>query len=63
MKTAILVPMKRPERIIEKARKYIIDMEAFISDTPNAVTRTLDALPHADTALILKMLPLLGFAG
>ncbi|MCB2145033.1 MAG: HEAT repeat domain-containing protein [Deltaproteobacteria bacterium] len=63
MKTAILVPMKRPERLIEKARNYLADMEAFLSNTPDAVAILLDALPHADTALILKMLPLLGFAG
>jgi len=63
MKTATLIPMKRPERLIEKARNYLEDMEAFLSDIPDAVTIILEALPHADTPLILKMLPLLGFGG
>ncbi len=63
MKTVTLVPMKRPERLIEKAQNYLADMEAFFLDTPDAVTIMLDALPHADTEFILKMLPLLGVAG
>lgn len=63
MKTGTLVPMKRPERLLQKARNYLADMEAFLSDNPDAVTVLLDALPHADTALVLKILPLIGFAG
>ena len=63
MKTGTLIPLNRPDRLLEKARVYLADMEAFLSDTSCAVTVLLDALPHADTALILKILPLLGYAG
>ena len=48
---------------MEKARRVLADMEAFLDDPTVAVAVLLDALPHADTALIMKMLPLLGYAG
>lgn len=38
-------------------------MDVFLSDTAGAVTILLDCLPYADAPLILKMLPLLGYAG
>ncbi len=63
MKTGILLPMNRTERLLEKARGYLADMEGFLAEPAVAVAVLLDALPHADTALILKMLPLLGYAG
>ncbi len=58
-----LIPMDRPGRLLQKTRDYLVDMDAFLYDTAGAVTILLDTLPHADTALILKMLPLLGYAG
>jgi HEAT repeat protein len=63
MKTGILIPMNRADRLLKKARVYLADMEAFLAEPAVAVPALLDALPHADTALILKMLPLLGYAG
>ncbi len=63
MKTGALIPMNRPERILEKVRGYLADMEAFLAEPADAVAVLLDALPLADKALILKMLPLLGYAG
>jgi HEAT repeat protein len=55
--------MNRPDRLLEKARGYLADMEAFLAEPAFAVGVLLDALPHADTALIVRMLPLLGYAG
>lgn len=55
--------MNRPERLLEKARGYLADMETFLCDPPGAITVLLDALPHADTKMVLKIIPLLGYAG
>jgi HEAT repeat protein len=63
MPTGTLIPMNRPNRLLEKARDCLADMEAFLSEPSAAVGVLLDALPHADTELILKSLPLLGYAG
>ena len=63
LKTGVLLPMNRPGRLLEKARGYLTDMDAFLAEPAVAVEVLLDALPHADTDLILKMLPLLGYAG
>lgn len=63
MKKGILIPLNRPGRLLKKTRIYLADLEMFLSDTSGAVTVLLDALPHADTDLVLKMLPLLGYAG
>jgi HEAT repeat protein len=63
LKTGILLPMNRTERLLEKARGYLADMEGFLADPAVAVSVLLDALPHADTGLSMKMLPLLGYAG
>ena len=63
MKPGVLLPMNRPDRLLEKARGYLADMEAFLAEPAVAVGVLLDALPHADTALIVRMLPLLGYAG
>jgi len=63
MKTGVLLPMNRSERLLEKARGYLADTEAFLAEPAVAVAVLLDALPHADTEHIMRMLPLLGFAG
>ena len=63
MNTATLILLDRPGRLLKKTRGYLADMEMFISDPVGAVTILLDTLPYADTALILKILPLLGYAG
>lgn len=63
MRTATLIPLDRPGRLLKKTRDFLADMELFLSDTTGAVTILLDALPYADTALKLKIIPLLGYAG
>jgi HEAT repeat protein len=63
MKKGILIPLDRPARLLKKARAYLADVERFLSETPVAVNILLDALPHADTDMILKILPLIGYAG
>jgi len=63
MKKNTLVPLDRNGRLLKKAMTYLSDMEAFLDDTPGSVTILIDALPHADTSLKLKILPLLGTAG
>lgn len=63
MKTGLLIPLDRPARLLKKVRVYLTDLEVFLSDTTHAVTILLDALPHAEPDMILKMLPLLGYAG
>lgn len=63
MKKGSLIPMNRADRLLEKARGYLADMEAFLAEPAAAVKVLLDAVPHADTALMLKILPLLGYAG
>jgi HEAT repeat protein len=63
MKTAKLIPMDREHRLQKKVNQYISNSELFFSNASDAVTLFLDALPHADSQLLLKMLPLLGCAG
>jgi HEAT repeat protein len=63
MKTGILIPLDRHGRILKKVHLYLSDLEVFLYDTTGAITVLLEALPHADTELILKILPLLGYAG
>jgi HEAT repeat protein len=63
MKNGILIPLDRARRLLEKTRAYLADLEAFLANTPAAVTVLLDALPFADANLQVKMLPLLGYAG
>lgn len=63
MKNKTLVPLDRSGRLLNKAKVYLSDMEAFLDDTPVSVRILIDALPHADASLKLKILPLLGTAG
>lgn len=63
MKTGKLIPMDRPCRLLQKVHRYTSNSELFFSDSSAAVPIFLDALPHADTQLLLKMLPLLGSTG
>ncbi len=63
MNGGVLIPLDRPGRLLKKVRGVMADLEAFLADTPVAVEVLLEALPYADTKLVLKMLPLLGFAG
>lgn len=58
-----MIPLDRPARLLQKARAYLADMDFFLSDGDPAITVLLDALPHADAQLIVKMLPLIGSAG
>ncbi|WP_155305564.1 HEAT repeat domain-containing protein [Desulfosarcina widdelii] len=63
MKNKNLVPLDRSGRLLNKAMVYLSDMEAFLDETPGSITILIDALPHADASLKLKILPLLGAAG
>lgn len=63
MKTGKLIPMDRPHRLLKKVRRYTSNADLFFSDSSAAVTLLLDALPHADSGLLMKILPLLGCAG
>jgi HEAT repeat protein len=63
MNTGKLIPMDRKRRLIKRVREYTSNSELFFSDSVNAVTLFLDALPHADTKLLFKMIPLMGCAG
>jgi HEAT repeat protein len=60
MKTAKLISMDRPGRLLKKVHQYISNSELFFLDSSTAVTLFLDALPHAEPPLLSKMLPLLG---
>ena len=63
MKTAKLIPMDREHRLQKRVHQYVSNSELFFSNASAAVTLFLDALPHADSRLLSKMLPLLGCAG
>lgn len=63
MNSTTPIPLNRARRLLEKARAFVADMERFLDETALAVTILLDALPYADSQLLLKMLPLLGYAG
>ncbi|MGA6925863.1 MAG: HEAT repeat domain-containing protein [Desulfosarcina sp.] len=63
IKKGKLVSLDRPERLLKKARFYSKDMDHFLADPSGAVTVLLNVLPHADSALLLKLIPLLGYAG
>jgi HEAT repeat protein len=63
MKTGKLIPLDRPRRLLQKVHQYTSNSDLFFSDSSTAVPIFLDALPHADTQLLLKMLPMLGSAG
>jgi HEAT repeat protein len=63
MKTGNIIHLDRTARLLKKARGYIADVDAFLSDTSVAVGILLDALPHADRTLIMKIIPILGCAG
>ena len=63
MKTGKLIPLDRKRRLITKVRQYTSNAERFFSDSFSAVTLFLDALPHADSGMLSKMLPLLGSVG
>ena len=55
--------MDRPRRLLKRVYQYTSNSELFFSNSFAAVTLFLDALPHADSPLLLKMLPLLSCAG
>lgn len=63
MEKGKLVSLDRPARLLKKVQLYLNDMDAFLADTSAAVTVLLDGLPFADRDLLLKMIPLLGYAG
>ncbi|BBO90468.1 hypothetical protein DSCOOX_36480 [Desulfosarcina ovata subsp. ovata] len=63
MKKATLIPFDRSHRLLDKVRGYLEDMESFLSDPESGIAILLEALPHADTPLLIKIIPLLGYAG
>ena len=63
MKTATVIAIDRSANLLRKTEKYLADMDAFLADSDKGITILLDTLPYADDGLILKMLPLLGYAG
>ena len=60
---ARLIALDRSGRLLNKAREYLANVDLFLADTVGALDHLLEALPHADTKLQLKMLPLLGYVG
>ena len=62
-KTATLVALNRSERLLAKVRGYLADTSAFFDQMPDSLTVLLNGLPLADSALLLQMVPLLGYIG
>jgi HEAT repeat protein len=58
-----LIELDRPGRLLKKACDYLANVDLFMADSVGALDILLDALPHADTTLQLKMLTLLGYVG
>lgn len=63
METGKLIPLNRSHRLMRRARFYLTQPDLFFEDPENGVSALLDALPFADTSALLKMIPLLGYAG
>lgn len=49
--------------LLKKATSLVSNTDLFFSDPQNGVTALLEALPHCRPPLVLKLLPLLGYAG
>lgn len=58
-----IIPLNRRQRLLRKAGEYVANMDRFLAHGAKAVTTLLDALPHADRGLMLKIIPLLGHVG
>jgi hypothetical protein len=63
MKSADIIPFNRGNHLLKKAQELLANTDLFFSDPQEGVTRLLDALPYCKPMLMLKLLPLLGYAG
>lgn len=63
MKNGKVIPMDRSHRLIKRVQVYTSNPEFFFSDSFNAVSLFLDALPHVDVDMLARMIPLLGCSG
>ena len=63
MKTARLVPLNRSDRILKKVRRYLAAPPLAVNEMPESFCVLIDALPFADTALLSRIVPLLGYRG
>ena len=63
MKSAEVIPFNRSNHLLKKAQALLDNMDLFYSDTLKGVTCLLDALPYCEPEMMLKVLPLLGYAG
>ena len=63
MKSAEVIPFNRSNHLLKKAQVLLENTELFYSETQKGVMCLLDALPYCQPATVLKVLPLLGYAG
>ena len=63
MKNGKIIPMDRSRRLVKRVRLYTTNPELFFSDSSNAVSLFLDALPYIDADLLAGIIPLLGCSG
>jgi hypothetical protein len=63
MKNGTLIALDHSNRRLSKAHAFLEDPARLLSDPAGGVEILLDALPYADTPTLLKIIPLLGYAG
>lgn len=63
MKTGTLIPLNRANRLMAKVHGYLAEPNIFFDNPDSGITTFLDALPFADPGSLLKMIPMLGYAG
>ena len=63
MTNGIIIPLGRSKRLMRKAQTLLKDPNLLFEDSDHGITILIDALPHADQSSLLKMLPLLAYAG
>ena len=63
MKTGTLIALDHSNRRLSKAHALLEDPARLLNDPEGGVDVLLNALPHADTSIVLKIIPLLGYAG
>jgi HEAT repeat protein len=63
MKSAEVLPFNRSNHLLKKAQALLENKDLYFSDPQQGVTCLLDALPYCQPSMMLKILPLLGYAG
>ena len=63
MNNGRLIPFNRSQRLLDKVRDYLADVNIFFADIDNGVAIFLEILPHVDNSMLARMLPLLGYTG